>query len=200
MKKDLSVLVVDVSEDWEEVLKAHERGYFIDWDNKWARSETTIKKVPLDIHYPHGSVRTGFNAIVDTVRIASWKGHTIYGVGHQDGFSDGEHMPCHSLQPYITEENMFEKCYFNAFESKKFADKISKDGCDHLLVLGYDRDSCVLATVKGAVSKGITVVTSEHVMLTMDLDFRRDESLRYYKENTRFLDNLVDVWNYLCEH
>lgn len=200
MKRDLSLLVVDVSESEEELLKAHERGCSIEWDNihgHWKVDSTGVDEMPVRIQYPHGSVRAGFDAIIDTVRLASWKGYTIYGVGHQDGFSDGEHMLCHSLQPYIKEENMFEKYRFNAFESKKFTDKISKDRCNHLLVLGYDRDFCVLATVKGAVSKGITVVTSEHVMLTKDLDFRRDESLRYYEENTIFLDNLVDVWNYL---
>ena len=65
------------------------------------------------------------------------------------------------------------------------------------MVIGYDRDDCVMATIRDAVERGITVVTSEHCMLTTNRDNRRDASLAYFKENTVFLETLVDVWNYI---
>lgn len=203
MDQPLSLLVVDVSEDWEELLKAHERGFFIDWEpvmpGCYQVSRLSVGEVPLEISYPHGSVRAGFNAIIDTVRIAAASGIPIYAVHLYDGWSDGEEQTCHSLQPYIPKGNQYEKRSFSAFNEQycDLAKRLRTDGVEHLMVVGYDRDDCVLETVKDAVSRGITVVASEHCMLTADRYDRRQESLAYYRQHTVFLESLVDVWNFL---
>ena len=202
MNKPLSLLVVDVSEDWEELLKAHERGHFIDWvhvhPGKYERGKLDPAAVPLDIRYPHGSVRAGFNAIIDTTRLARLYGIPRYAVHLYTGWTDGEEQTCHSLQPYIPAGNQYEKHGMSAFGCP-LADRLEAEGCEHLLVIGYDRDACVLATIKDAVERGIKVVTSEHCMLTASRSELREISLAYFRENTVFLETLADVWNYLRE-
>ncbi|MFH1064775.1 MAG: isochorismatase family protein [Candidatus Woesearchaeota archaeon] len=201
MPNDLSLLVIDISEDWEEVLKAHERGHFIEWDHNkgiWSKdSKLSPSNVPLNIQYPHGSTRAGFDAIIDTVRIAHSRDHTIYASSFYNSQTDGEEQPCHSINPYIPQQNRFDKHTYSAFGSGDLATRLKEDGCRHLMVIGYDRDCCVLETVKDAVTQGIQIVTSEHVMLTTDRYDLREGSLAYLKENTIFLDDLESVWNYL---
>lgn len=199
MDKPLSLLIVDVSESWEETLKTHERGYFIDFEHifpgKYVRTEQDPNAL-LTIKYPHGSVRAGFNAIIDTARLAHEFGAPTYAVEYGNGWSDGEEQTCYSLQPYIPEANRFEKHRFGAF-SCAFADKLKADGCQRLMVIGYDRDDCVLETIQDAVERGIQVVTSEHCMLTQDMNNRRKSSLAYFREHTIFLETLPEVWNYI---
>ncbi len=202
MAAPLSLLIVDVSEDWEELLKAHERGHFIDWDathpGKHGPGRLKPADVPLAITYPHGTVRAGFNAIVDTVRLAQLYGIPRYAVHLYTGWSDGEERTCHSLQPYVPAENQYEKHGLSAVGCQ-LADRLEAAQCGHLLIIGYDRDACVLATIKDAVERGIRVVTSEHCMLTADCPGLRERSLAYIRENTVFLESLVDVWNCLLE-
>lgn len=201
MDKPLSLLVVDVSEAWEEVLKAQERGYFIDFEHispgEYVRTEQDPNAL-LTLKYPHGSVRAGFNAIIDTMRIAHQFGFSTYAVEYGNGWSDGEEQTCYSLQPYIPKANRFEKHRLSAFSSSCYlADRIKADDCQHLMIIGYDRDDCVLETIRDAVGRGIKVVASEHCMLTQDRDNRRESSLAYFREHTTFLETLPDVWNYL---
>lgn len=201
MEEKCSLLVVDISEDWEEVLKAHERGFFIEWDyvkGQWKEGILTdLTKVPLTIKYSHGSVRAGFNAIIDTINFAHLRGHTIYAACLDDGRCDGDEQPCKSILPYIPKENIFRKTTESAFKSGKLEARIAEDECKHLMVLGYDRDYCVLKTVQDAVARGIKVVTSEHIMLTQDSQNSREQSITYFRQNTVFLESLVAVWNYL---
>ncbi len=201
MSHPLSLLVVDVSEDLEEVLKGQERGYLIDWECMapwgYVRSKQDANKL-LTIQYPHGSVRAGLNAIIDTTRIANERKVPTYAVHLYTGNSDGEEQTCFSLQQYIPKENQYEKGTNSAFRCR-LADRLKADGCQHLMVLGYDRDFCVLETVKDAVLRGITVVTSEQCMLTKNLYDKRESSLAYFREHTVFLETLVDVWNYICK-
>lgn len=198
MIHSLSLLVVDISEAWEEEIKRIERGYDIDWEpwlGKYQQRGGCMTS-HLAIHYPHGSVRAGLNAIVDTARIAAERGIPSYAVHYYTGNSDGEEQTCFSLQPYIPENNRYEKQTLSAFHCP-LADRLVGEGCRHLVVIGYDRDDCVMETIKDAVARGITVVTSEHCMLTRDADDRRVNSLEYFRKNTVFLETLVDVWNYI---
>lgn len=201
MDKPLSLLVVDVSEDWEEVLKACERGYGIDWEHFSSRGYVCGKLDPeslLTIQYPHGSVRAGFNAITDTTRIAHQRGVPTYAVHLYNAWSDGQDETCFSLQPYIPQANRYGKGGPSAFKCA-LAERLASEGCQYLMVIGYDRDDCVLATIKDAVALGITVVTSEHCMLTQNHPWNnRDDSLAYFREHTVFLETLPEVWNYLC--
>ncbi len=200
MSDGLSLLVVDVSEAFEEMLKATEREYLVDWDgiSPGAYKEKELYRDPIfeRMHYPYGSLRSGLNAIVDTTRIARERGIPVYAVHYYTGNSDGEEQTCLSLQPYISEKNRYEKHVPSAFGCQ-LANRLEADDCRHLMVIGYDRDDCVMATVKDAVARGITVVTSEHCMLTQNLRDRRASSLVYFQENTVFLGKLVDVWNYI---
>lgn len=197
MDDSLSLLVVDVSEDWEEVLKSQERGYVVDWDHKTPYVHCNLDPNELmRIHYPHGSVRAGFNAIIDTARIAHQLHVPSYGAEYYDGWSDGEEQVCFSLQQYIPKENRYEKGGLSAFHSG-LVGRLKAENCQHLMVIGYDRDDCVMETIKDAVERGIKVVTSEQCMLTTNKYNRRDASLEYYRKNTVFLETLLDVWNYI---
>ena len=68
------------------------------------------------------------------------------------------------------------------------------------MVLGYDRDDFVLDAIKDALESDVEVVTSEEIMLTSDLGDRRRKSLKFFRGNTAYLENLVDVFNYILEH
>lgn len=193
----LSLLIVDMSEDWEEVLKAQERGYFIEWryleGGGYERGRLDPEGL-LAIRYPHGSVRAGFNAVIDTARLAGRYGLPVYAVEYERPDSDGEERTCPSLQPHVPEANRYPKRDLSAFDCG-LAERLEADGCRRLLVMGYDRDDCVLATVRDAVARGLAVVTSEHCMLTTDRDGRREASLAYFRERTSHLESLIDVWN-----
>lgn len=204
MAEPLSLLVVDVSNSWEDALKDLERGYWID-DEYWKPERFAHKALtpePHPIFYPFGPARAGIDAIIDTAKLASRCGLTIYNVDTSGPWNDDELGPCDSLKPYIPKENWYVKCSYSAMEAQ-YCDlpaRLEADKCEHLLVVGYDRDWCVLETIKGAVDRGIKVVTSEHCMLTLDLHARRDSSLAYYRQHTTFLTSLPDVWNYLHQH
>lgn len=203
MRNPFSLLVVDVSEGLEEALKAQERGYFIDMDysgpGRYVRGNLSDPPL-LKIQYPHGSVRAGLDAIIDTARIAHERGVPTYAVHYYyDGWTDGEEQTCHSLQPYIHEANRYEKYSLSAFTRRSFATRLAAEGCKHLMVIGYDRDDCVLETIRDAVERGITVVTSELCMLTQNRYNRQESSLAYFRKNTVFLEKLPDVWNYIVQ-
>lgn len=195
----LSLLVVDISSNWEEELKAQERGYFIDWDyfkeeyelaNGWKPYHRSLK-------YPYGSTRAGIDAVVDTARVAHESGIKIYCVDTLDQWSDGDDDVCYSLQQYIPKENRYFKYDHSAFSCKELAERLEQDRSGQLLIIGYDRDCCLLETVKDAISRGMKVATSEHCMLTIDLNKDRDKSLAYYKEHTTYIESLIDVWNFI---
>lgn len=197
----ISLLVVDVSESWEEALKSQERGYFVNFDNfspggRYTRSKTDVNLVMSLIFYPHGTVRAGINAIIDTTRIAHLAGVPTYAAEYYTGDTDGEERTCCGLQPYIPKANRYEKRKFSAF-TDDFATRLRADNCRHLMIIGYDRDYCVMETIKDALYNGITVVTSELCMLTQNRPGKRNQSLAFFKENTIYLKTLEEVWNYL---
>lgn len=201
MDKPLSLLIVDVSNSWEDWIKNHERGYWID-DQYWKQNRfirEALTPDPLEIRYPHGTARAGLNAIVDTAKLVHRSGLTAYAVDMSSQWCDDELAPCDSLKPYVPKKNWYEKRSYSAFNAQHCAlpGRIESDKCEHLLVIGYDRDVCVLETVKDAVARGIRVVTSDHCMLTLDRDDRRDASLAYFREHTTHLETLTDVWNYI---
>lgn len=197
--KPLSLLVVDISNNWEEELKAQERGYLIDWDYTEGKYKVADWWKPhhRPLQYPYGSPRAGLDVIIDTVRIAHERGIIVYSVDKLDQWSDGDEDVCYSLQPYIPKGNRYFKYGYSAFSCPELAERLQKDKSEQLLIIGYDRDCCVLESVKDAVSRGIKVVTSEHCMLTIDLYKGREASLAYYKEHTVYLDPLTAVWNYI---
>lgn len=202
----LAVLIVDVSENWEETLKAHERGAYIEWDHfgSYTRDADLVKKVPLDLEYPQGSVRAGFNAIIDTVRIAHSLSIPVYAVHTQDGWSDDVHTAL-SLQPYVPKEYQSDKAGFSAFTDFDLSNKervaylLKEAGYTHLFILGYDRDCCVLKSAQDAVRLGYVVITSEHCMLTKQGSTGRDVSMSFYRESTQHLEALEDVWNFFLK-
>lgn len=196
MTNNLSLLVVDMFDSIETQLKDIERGYLIENDFGLFEAKPSIKESVI-IEYPYGTERAGFNAIIDTVRLAYERKYTIYDTYLYDGWSDGEEFPCASLVPYIPKENIFEKHGYDAFGARKLSERLKADNVKNLMILGYDRDCCVLETTKGAIKNGINVITSEHIMLTRNKDNPREKSLEFYRANTTFLESLVDVWNYL---
>jgi nicotinamidase-related amidase len=207
VEQKLAVLVIDVSENWEETLKAHERGAYIEWDyhGKYVKDVELLQKVRLDLEYPHGSIRAGFNALIDTVRIAYECKIPIYAVHTQDGWGD-DYTTALSLKPYILSENESSKADFSAFTSfdlnqeDQVAFKLKQASFTHLLIIGYDRDHCVLKSVQDAVSLGYTVITSEHCMLTRPDSRNRDESMEFYRQHTQHIESLEEVWNFIVEY
>ncbi|GEM_PF-5010957 len=200
MPHKLALLVVDICEGLEDLLKSNERGYSIDFDyvrGCWVRSPQAEMAVQSEIIYPYGSLRAGFNAIIDTASIACKKGKKVYASYFYTGWTDGEEQPAQSLMHCVNKEDTFEKTTYSAFQSGKLALRLKKDECKHLLILGYDRDCCVLATAKDAVNNGIKVVTCEQLMLTANKGNKKDISLDYFKKNTVFLESVVDALNYI---
>jgi hypothetical protein len=201
----LSVLVVDVSVPWEEALKDLERGYSVwNWhesgERQFQRGEVAAEAATLK--YPHGSARAGFDAIVDVMRLASTFGLPCYGVDSCSPWTcDDPPGVCFSLRPYVPQGNVYTKYDYGAFGDRcDLGGRLMSDGCRHLLIVGYDRDCCVLETARGAVERGMKVVTSEHCMLTVDRRVAREESLRYYRGATCYLESLVAVFRYLHRH
>lgn len=201
MADKLALLVVDISEHLEDLIKAQERGYFVQLDYStglWdARNDFKPADILGDMMYPYGSLRSGFDAIVDTANIASKKGKIVYASYFYDGWSDGEEQPAYSLMQCVKKKNIFEKTTYSAFKSGRLASCLEKNECKQLMILGYDRDCCVLATAEDAVKRGIKVITCEQLMLTKNKGDKRNFSLNYFKKNTVFLESLVDAWNYV---
>lgn len=201
MVKPLSLLIVDVSIGLEEDAKAYERGYRImgGGSEMWQPAKGSLAGQKLNLYYPHGSLRAGLDAIVDTTRLAHQYGIPCYTVWYDENYADRCELPAHSLRPYLPEGNWYRKITFDAFQSPEFRDRLTRDNCEHLMVIGYDRDWCVTGTIEGAVSHGIQVVTSEYCMLTRDTG-DRDASLEVFRSTTTFLPSLVGVWNYLRDY
>lgn len=200
MTAALSVLIVDVSEAWEEELKAHERGYYCHFDHftgQYGKGAILPETAELELAYPHGSLRAGFNAIIDVAALAHHLGIPRYAVHLYDSWSDGDYRTCQSLQPYVPRRNQYEKHRHNAFDNKKFAKRMATDEVRRLFVLGYDRDWCVLETIRGALAAGIEVATSEQCLLTKNLCNRREQSLEYLRKHTTYLETLADAMNFL---
>ena len=194
-EKDLSLLVVDMW--WEEEVKDRERGYRIvspRFREKYGRVEHD--PYPKTLQYPHGTLRAGVDTIHDVVRMAYLLQKNVYGVAMDNGYTPAKEMLDKSLHPYIPDERIFLKGGYDAFESKSLVRCLEKDGVSRLMIVGFDRDICVLETIKGAVNRQIEVITGEVLMLTSNLR-NREIALRYFKENTTYLESLVDVWNFL---
>ena len=195
-QNNLSLLVVDMW--WEKAIKDRERGftiYFNDISNKYEEENNSLH--PRGLEYPHGTLHAGLDAIHDVVRMAHLLEKEIYGVVSDNGYSTPEALLDDSLHPYISKENLFMKGDYSAFHSRDLSKRLEENNTNYLMVVGFDRDVCVLETIKGAITNGIKVVTSEHLMLTNNYHRRREKSLAYYRENTTFLESLVDVWNFL---
>lgn len=194
----LSLLVVDISIAWEEEFKAQERGYFIDqsFPGREYKLADWWKPHHRPIQYPYGSTRAGLDAIIDTVRIAHEYRVPIYSVNDLDPSNENEDL-CYSLQPYIPKKNRYFKYGYSAFLRSELAANFHKEKSEHLLIIGYDRDCCVLESVKDAVSREIKVATSEHCMLTANLNNDREGSLAFYRERTIYLDSVFAVWNFI---
>ena len=129
------------------------------------------------------------------MRIAHETGKTNYAL-----IEPNEENVCNSIQPYIHKKNIFIKKDPTGFGSDDLRKKILEEECTHLMVLGYDRDDFVLDAIKDALESDVEVVTSEEIMLTSDLGDRRRKSLKFFRGNTAYLENLVDVFNYILEH
>lgn len=209
MANDLAVLVVDVCQAWEDVLKSNARGYRLDFNCFTGKFvEKDLPKDPEKLFYQYGSHQAGFDAIVDTVRIAHLRGIPIYSVHFYKGWTDGEEQTAYALDPYIPAENRSEKGSYSAFYKdylnlpNQVAFKLKEAGFKRLLILGYDRDCCVLKTCKDAVTLGYEVITSEHCMLH-HLEgplSERELSIQFYKNETKFIESLADLWNWIREN
>lgn len=198
MTDKLALLVVDVSAAWEKEIINRERGYKVEFDflrKKYVRRPYNPDR--LELKYPQGTARAGLDAIVETVRIANKQGLDIFAVYYHLFFCNGEKQPCDSILLYIPQDNIYGKNELSAFSSEKFVSRIQDELFTHLLILGYDRDDCVFASVKDAAMSRIKVITSESVMLTLNRASRREKSLDYFRANTLFLQNLEDVWDYI---
>lgn len=194
-EKDFSLLVVDMW--WEEEIKNRERGFVIQFDDFSKRYERKdCQSYPQSLQYPYGSLHAGLDAIHDVVRTAHFLKKPIYGVVSDDGYSLPDELLDKSLHPYIPKEHLFMKYGHSAFTSTSLTQRLQEDAVDRLMIMGFDRDCCVLETIKSAVEQGTEVITSETLMLTSGLtdgNIARD----YCRNNTTYFESLVEVYNYL---
>ena len=197
-EKDISLLVVDMW--WEEEIKNRERGFAICFNEMSKQYEKMeCQQYPQRLQYPTGTLHAGLDAIHDVVRKAHLLGKKIYGVVNDDGYSPPDELLDKSLHPYIPKEHFFMKNSYSAFNSKPLITRLEEDAVDYLLIVGFDRDCCVLSTIQDAVKKGITIVTSETLMLTCNVK-DRNIALDYCRKNTIYLESLVEVLNVLDPH
>lgn len=194
-EKDFSLLVVDMW--WEEEIKDRERGFAVTFDDFHKKYEQRKPwNHPFSLQYSCGTLHAGLDAIHDAVRMAHLLKKPIYGVVSDDGCSPPEESLDKSLHPYILGKGLFVKHGYNAFTSKGLTWRLQEDAVNRLMIMGFDRDYCVLETIKSAVEQGIEVITGEVLMLTCGLtdgNTARD----YFRKNTTYLESLVDVYNYL---
>jgi hypothetical protein len=200
MKNALSVLVVDVSRSWEEYAKAVSRGYAIKQAQRSRRFYRDPERLEKDLclEYPHGSLRAGFDAIIDTVRLAHQLGLMVYAAEYDAPWAcEDDVITCDSLQPYIPPRNRYRKKLYDAFSCAAFVRRLERDRCGRLLVIGYDRDCCVMQAAMGGLAHGLKVVTSESCMLTVGTPREGRVSHKWYRSHTTYLEGLPEVWNYM---
>ncbi|MDO8511588.1 MAG: isochorismatase family protein [Nanoarchaeota archaeon] len=194
-EKYFSLLVVDMW--WEEEIKDRERGFTITFDDSHRKyGQRKPSNYPSSLRYPSGTLHAGLDAIHDVVRTAHFLKKPIYGVVSDDGYSLAEELLDKSLHPYISKEHLFMKHGYSAFTSKSLTQRLEEDKVARLMIMGFDRDWCVLETIKSVLEQGIEVITSETLMLTSGLT-DGDIARHYCRNNTTYLESLVDVYNHL---
>lgn len=195
IEKDFSLLIVDMW--WEEEIKARERGFAVHF-NGFSRiyEQQEYQTYLPSLQYPFGTLHAGLDAIHDVVRMAHLLKKQIYGVVSWDSCSPPEEVLDKSLHPYVLRQNLFMKSGYSAFSSKDLTKRLEEDKVTRLMIMSFDRDCCVLETIRDAVTQGIEVITGEVLMLTCNRKDRKI-ALDFYRQNTTYLESLVDVFNYL---
>lgn len=62
------------------------------------------------------------------------------------------------LQKFVSRDNVFRKCAFSAFKSRKFAEFLKRNSIDRITICGTDTECCVYATAMDAFDLGFSDV------------------------------------------
>lgn len=197
-----AALVVDMSQVWEEALLSAERGYDVVTHEDGSQHKATPDFIAKEMKYRYGNVRDGFRAIAKLLEAARARDIAAHSVNLRDEYALGDDRLCDYFRPLVPKANRHWKNEFAAFECDgcDLGWRLQKDDVGTLFVAGYDRDYCLLDTVRSAVDRGYRVVTCEQLMLSVERGRLRDGSLDYYRRRTVFKDALEDVLQLLEEH
>jgi len=200
---DLAVVVVDVSVVWEQAIVALSRGgeYERDEDGTW-RERSHVDYLSHEIKYRYGGARRGLDAMADVLLHAAKLGIPRYAVSYFDEWAQGDDRLAYCLQPFVPKRNRVWKYDSSAFgcERGNLERVLRRDGpFSRLLLMGYDRDFCLLDTARDAVARGYGIISSERLMLSLEKNKQREASLDFYQGNTTFLETIPDVLNLLQE-
>lgn len=196
-----ALLVVDVSRNLEEYVLAQERGYEVCFGTIWNKKDIPLYPASNAPRYPRRTLRAGVDAVVEAVRRATIHDAAIYAAEFRmERSTEGSHLLCHWLEPYIAPANRYEKTTSSCFQSGGLEERLRNDGVEQLLIIGYDRDICVYHTAVDAVKSGFDVSTAECCMLTATQehqDLWQTDAQKFFREKTRVINEQHEVWNFV---
>lgn len=142
-------------------------------------------------HYEYGTVSEGFERIRQVLDAATELGYSIYATVYGDNTLDSR------VASYA--KQIIKKPEHSAFKETQLGKLLKVENSKELLVFGFNRDACVIETVKDAVRSGYKVITSEELMFAIEFYSGRFKSLDYYRneKNVLFLDKYTDVLDYM---
>ena len=157
-------------------------------------------------HYEYGTRIEGLRIIYGVLQIANNNGHKIYAttsIQEQRGnrpviaqlskvvkrFVNGKDIV---VKPMLNEYDIS----FNSFYKTRLHQKLQSDGIGVLLILGQNRDICVKETIKGALSLGYKVITSEQLMFSLKGE---NERIGFVESIKRRLKSIRDRYRFRKE-
>src|SRR3989338_6661325 len=98
--------------------------------------------------YEGSSIDEGLDNIKEVLGLANELGYRIYAAEH-----GSKSNLLQTLKQYISGSNIFKKYGERAFDYTPLQEMLQRDAVKELLILGFNRDSCVFATVGDALDK-----------------------------------------------
>jgi len=107
------------------------------------------------------------------------------------------------VQSYAGHHEVIDKSERDAFINTDLEDRLQQKEIDTLVVIGYDRDICILNTIKTARRKGYNVITSEALMFAEGSRIARaargqsrKKSMDFIRSNTLYCDDVDGIFAY----
>jgi len=155
------------------------------------------------ICYEQGTVEEGMAAMEEVLKAAQAKGVPIYGV---DYAPQGNKTPLSArFRGYVPDDHYFTKGIPNAFfggtraDGKLLRTVMNEDATTEVILIGFDRDDCILETAVGGTVEEYRVITSEALMLSRNNKSHvfRPISLNWLRGSTTYHETAEEVLDYL---
>lgn len=89
----------------------------------------------------------------------------------------------HTLSPYVTSNNVFEKTAFSAFKAKSFKRFLERNAISTLYLCGINTDACVLATAFDGFDLGYEIVVVRELCKSLSGKEIGDSALQIINKN-----------------